>query len=155
MSQNIRGFAFVCAVLVLGCSGRVVFVDDDGGDGGASAGGAGEGVGVQGASPAEGGSPPLPPGPTGSGGGFDVPQTECGIACDVLFQCGLQPSSEGIALCPGFEPGDQEGFSNFCVPQCEALSGAVSFIDGTDCEGTVTTVASVSAEFADLCSFGL
>jgi hypothetical protein len=163
------GVSSVCMALVVGCSGSVVFVEDDGsGDGGANAGGFAQGPGNEGGAPAPpspatggappsatGGAPPTPPADGGAGGGSQVPRTECGIACEVLFECGFAPSFGGGSLCPGLEPNDQVGFSNFCVPQCEAQPGGTSFIDASDCEGTVALISAVSPTYADLCAFGL
>ena len=161
-----RNFAFgflLAGAGFVGCSGSVVIVEDDGvAEGGThtpgtNEGGFGEGPGPEGASPpspeSSGGAGPVVAG-VGGGGGFEVPQTECGIACDVLFQCGLQPASSGGALCVGLEPGDQEAFSNFCVPACNDVPAAVGFIDGNDCDGTVSTLSSLSIEFDQLCDFG-
>ncbi len=154
------GFWGTCTALLMGCGGSVLFGEDDGtGGGGANEGGFAQGLapsgGAPGPSPSSGGAPPIPPANGGAGGGgFQVPQTECGIACDVLFQCGLEPSSAGASLCPGFEPGDQQDFSNFCVQECEDQPAALSLIDGEDCEGTVATISSVSTGFASLCDVG-
>lgn len=149
-----------CSTL-LGCSGSVQYGQDEGGAGGGVDGGAAPVPSPEGGAPPStlGGAPPstsggAPPTSGGSGGGFQVPQTECGIACEVLFQCGLVPAAAGTALCPGLVPADQAAFSGFCVPQCEDQPVALSLIDGEDCAATVDTISSVSTAFQEICVSG-
>ena len=139
-----------CASVAFGCGGKVVFVEDDGDDGTEPQGGSPVG-------PSNGGAPPQVTGGAGDGGsiGVGVPVTECQMACTTLFQCGLQSDSNGLVLCPGFEPSDQTQFVAACNETCEQSMALVAIVDGSDCEGTVDTVEAVSVDFANLCQFGL
>jgi hypothetical protein len=134
--------------VVFGCGGKVVFVEDDGAEP--------QGGSPVGPGPSNGGSPPQVTGGAGDGGsiGVGVPMTDCQLACNTVFQCGLQPDGNGIVLCPGFQPGDQTEFVAGCVSTCEKNMALVAIVDPDDCEATIETLEAVNAEFDDICSFG-
>jgi hypothetical protein len=139
-----------CAAVAFGCGGKVVFVEDDGEPQGGSPGSS------QGAAPSNGGAPTQSVGGAASGGSTVVgtPASPCEIACNTLFQCGLQSDSNGLVLCPGFGPGDQQAFLAGCNSTCEQSMALVELVDPNDCEGTVNTIQAVSPDFDNTCKFG-
>jgi hypothetical protein len=136
------------AAVVLGCGGKVVFVEDDGEEP--------QGGSPVGPGPSSGGSPPQVTGGAGDGGsiGVGVPMTECQMACNTVFQCGLQSDGNGLVLCPGFEPGDLEEFVLGCAETCEQSMALIAIVDADDCEGTIETLESVAPDFENACAFG-
>ena len=77
------------------------------------------------------------------------------MACTTIFQCGLQPTPNGMLLCPGFQPGDQTAFVTGCAATCEDTPALISLVDPNDCQGTIETLQAVSVDFSDTCAFGL
>lgn len=138
------------AAVVFGCGGKVVFVEDDG------LGPLGGDTASNGGAPSNGGGPPQVTGGAGDGGsiGVGVPVTECQLACNTVFQCGLQSDGNGLLLCPGLQPGDQTQFVSGCAESCESNMALIAIIDPDDCEGTIETLETVSPDFDDICAFG-
>ncbi len=142
-----------CAAVAFGCGGKVVFVEEDGdGDGDSQGGAPGS---SQGGFSSNGGAPTGSVGPSGGSTIVGTPTTPCEIACNALFACGLQPNSNGLALCPGFGQFDEQQFGVACNSTCEQSMALVALVDANDCEGTIQTIQTVSPDFENICKFGL
>jgi hypothetical protein len=63
----------------------------------------------------------------------------------VLFCC-AEPR------CDGLSPRDHDVFVDGGLQACDEMMAVIAITDGADCDGTVATFVSVSAEFAMLCS---
>lgn len=121
-------------------------------------GGSGTGGDGSGASGASGPGPTTGPSnvTTGPNPGVCVDDTfgesramagDCAAACEILFCCAERE-------CPAVEPGFDEVFIDGCQQTCVEQMALIAVVDGTDCEGTISTVTSVSQEFADTCFDG-
>jgi len=79
----------------------------------------------------------------------------CVEACSDLYDCGALTCNGGD-ICAGFDGSAMQKaqFAMVCEPQCNMQPLLVSFIDPSDCEGTVATISNASSQFADACANG-
>jgi len=113
--------------------------------------------GTGGAGGGSGGSPPAGGGPAGGeapgggnagGGGGGVALT-CETGCQLLFDCGL----EGTPPYCVYVVADEPGFVPECIAGCEDSPALLSLLTD-DCEGNITTIKAVNADFKTFCEDG-
>lgn len=123
--------------------------------GGSSQGGNGQGGSSQGGN-GQGGASQGGNGQGGDGGGGGAPPAlTCQTGCEALFACALEDDSGGNQNCPGLQVSDQAFLVPGCVQQCNENMALLLIIDPSDCEGTIDTLSTLNAQFADACQNGI
>jgi hypothetical protein len=77
--------------------------------------------------------------------------TDCNSACTAVFDCALTTCGGTTQLCPNVHEPQRASFVSNCASACNANPSIKSFIDPTDCRGTITNFRAVDPSFATYC----
>ena len=142
MNIKLVGY-FVAVCGVLAACGDSTGTGGTGGSGGSTT-TAGGGNGTGGV-PSTGGEAP------GGGGTGGSAALTCETGCQALFDCGL----EGNPPYCVYTAADSDTFVPGCITQCMDQMALLAVVDPEDCMGTIDTVKTLSADFADVCDNGV